>query len=385
MNRALLSCLMGLLTALTPIVPADARTVTVRMDRPTMVGEHTVRLTGKVRGRDRVVVQRYAEARHRWVRVKDVRANRRGAFATKVRTTVNGRTFRVKAGSSTSRAYHTRSVQEPVTDPQGEPDAELTSADECGTQPVKRDGTYWSCTLAENFDDAELDRTLWTAQTIFTSGSSTGRPCYVDHSSVVEVTGGALHLRVLEVNLPLICPGALPYLPTAHIAGGVMTHRKFSQQYGRFEARIKNTATRVPGLQEAFWLWPDDRYPNGTLWPAAGEIDIAETYSQYPDHAIPFLHYTWNDNGGPIPGVNTAWNCLARRGTFNTYTLEWGPDRIEILVNGRTCLVNTSGDPAFDQRFIIALTQMMGTAGNVYDGRAPIPAGMTVDYVRVWE
>jgi beta-glucanase (GH16 family) len=187
------------------------------------------------------------------------------------------------------------------------------------------------------------------------------------------------------VPLPMICPGALPHLATAHIAGGVMTHRKFGQQYGRFETRFMNTATRVPGLQEAFWLWPDDRQPSLALWPAAGEIDIVETYSQYPDHAIPFLHYTWNDNGGPVPGLNTAWNCLAQRGEYNTYTLEWTATRLEILVNGKTCLVNTSGNPAFQKPYIIALTQMMGTAGNAYDGRAPLPATMTVDYVKVWE
>ena len=77
------------------------------------------------------------------------------------------------------------------------------------------------------------------------------------------------------------------------------------------------------------------------------EIDISETYSQYPDLAIPFLHYTANDNGGPIPGTNTAWNCTAQRGVYNTFALEWTATRLEIFVNGTSCLVNTSGDPAF--------------------------------------
>jgi hypothetical protein len=54
-------------------------------------------------------------------------------------------------------------------------------------------------------------------------------------------------------------------------------------------------------------------------------------------------------------------------------------------VNGRSCLVNTSADPAFQKPYIVSLTQMLGTATNAYDGRTPLPATMSVDYVRVWK
>ena len=118
---------------------------------------------------------------------------------------------------------------------------------------------------------------------------------------------------------------------------------------------------------------------------AAGEIDISETYSQHPDLSIPFLHYTWNDNGGPKPGLNTAWDCLAQRGEYTTYTLEWRATRLAILVNGERCLVNRSGNRAFRKPYIIAFTQLLGVDGNAYDGRAPLPATMSVDYVKVWE
>jgi beta-glucanase (GH16 family) len=165
----------------------------------------------------------------------------------------------------------------------------------------------------------------------------------------------------------------------------VSTYHLFSQQYGRFQARIKVAATRSPGLQETFWLWPDDRVGSVMAWPANGEIDVVETYSQHSDLGIPFLHYTANDNGGPIPGTNTAWNCAARRGVFNTWTLVWSPTRLRIMVNGSTCMVNTSGHDAFKKPYIAAFTQALGAAGNVYDGRAPIPATMKVDYLRVWE
>ena len=123
---------------------------------------------------------------------------------------------------------------------------------------------------------------------------------------------------------------------------------------------MKVTETAAPGLQEAFWLWPDDRYPSATVWPAAGEIDIAETYSRYPDLAIPYLHYTAWDNWGPQPGVNTAWDCLAPRGEWHTYTLSWTDTRLRIEVDGQHCLTNDSDDPAFDKPYIVALTQALG-------------------------
>lgn len=258
-----------------------------------------------------------------------------------------------------------------------------TSTDACGTRPVKADGTLWGCTFNDDFTATSLDRTKWVPQTIFASGVQEAHACYLDDPSVISQSDGALNLTVRKVSTPISCDFGGLTGPTNYVAGSVMTYRLFSQQYGRFEAKIKNTATTYPGLQEAFWLWPDDRYSTG-YWPYAGEIDISETYSAYPNLSIPFLHYS-ADVYGPQSGVNTAWNCTAYRGVWNTYTLEWSSNRIEIKVNGKTCLVNTSGDTAFQKPYIIALSQMMGASGNVYDGRAPLPATMNIDYMKVWK
>ena len=258
------------------------------------------------------------------------------------------------------------------------------TSDACGPVLTKVDGTKWTCTLADNFDGSALDRTRWMPQTQFATGVQSAHACYSDDPSVINVANGSLNLSLRRVATPVSCTFGGLSGPTNYIAGSAMTYRLFSQQYGRFEARMKNTATTAPGLHEAFWLWPDDRVPSTTPWPYAGEIDISETYSVYPTLSIPFLHYA-ADLYGPVPGLNTAWNCAAARGVWNTYTLEWTASRLEIFVNGKSCLVNKSGDPAFQKPYIIALTQLMGAAGNVYDGRAPIPATTNVDYVKVWK
>lgn len=275
-------------------------------------------------------------------------------------------------------------VVAPVASAPGEARPRPPAGDACGPTLVKADGTRWSCTLADDFSDRTLDREVWRPQTHFASGVPGTHACYLDDPSVVNVANGSLNLTVRRVAEPVSCTFGSLSGSTHYVAGSVSTYWLFSQQYGRFEARIRNTATTAPGLHEAFWLWPDDRVASTDLWPTAGEIDISETYSSYPSLSIPFLHYS-ADVLGPVPGLNTAWDCTAQRGVWNTYALEWTATRIEILVNGRTCLVNTSGDPAFKKPYILALTQLLGAGGNAYDGRAPLPATMNVDYVKVWK
>ena len=253
----------------------------------------------------------------------------------------------------------------------------------CGAPVLKSDGTAWKCTFSDNFDSASLDRSKWVPQTNFVNGSNTVYACYIDDPAVVSVSGGNLNLSVREMPQPVAgCPSNRA--GSRYAAGQVSTFALFSQKYGRFEARIKVPQASAVGLQEAFWLWPDVRYHSTALYPLSGEIDIVETYSQHPNLAIPFLHYS-ADLLGSQPGINTAWTCQANRGEWNTYTLLWTSNRLEILVNGQSCLVNNSNDSAFDKRYIIALTQALGTGANAYGGVGMLPATTLVDYVRVWQ
>ena len=259
----------------------------------------------------------------------------------------------------------------------------MIDAGGCGATVVKSDGTPWQCTFSDNFDGANLDRSKWVPQTNFVNGTNTVYACYIDDPAVVSVSGGNLNLSVKEMAQPVAgCPSNRA--GSRYAAGQISTFALFSQKYGRFEARMRVPLASATGLQEAFWLWPDVRYHSTALWPLSGEIDIVETYSQHPNLAIPFLHYA-ADLLGPQPGINTAWTCQANRGQWNTYTLEWTANRLEILVNGASCLVNNSNDSAFDKRYIIALTQALGAGANAYGGVGMLPATTEVDYVRVWK
>jgi beta-glucanase (GH16 family) len=370
---ALLACLI-VVTGLA--APANAAT---RLERPSVslrvsAGDLVIMTGRTATSSARVRLQRHTS--WGWRLVKRTRAHHhRYAITARVAAGTTA-TFRVTSN------HRSRKVVVRMPAPRTPAPAQPTTYDACGARPLKADGTPWTCTFDDDFDGSALDRTKWVPQTYFTSGTEENYACYRDDPSNVDVHDGMLTLTMLKLDAPAPC--GVDRAPTPLQSGMVTTYHLFSQQYGRFEARIRNTATSAPGLHEAFWLWPDDRVPSTETWPNAGEIDVSETYSVHPDLSIPFLHYS-ADADGPRSGVNTAWDCTAQRGQWNTYTLEWAPRRIEIQVNGRTCLVNTSGDPAFQKPYIISLTQGLGSEGNEMGPDTPFPATMDVDYVRVWK
>ncbi|MCX6398006.1 MAG: glycoside hydrolase family 16 protein [Propionibacteriales bacterium] len=365
--KQLVALIVAVAGTLVLAAPAEARSsVTLSTPSAHRVGKAVV-VSGTFHGRAKTVRIEQRKG-GRWVVVRKATV-RAGAY--RARASAPGRaTLRVSVPGRVSRSV----VVAPT----------VVATDACGTVVKKADGTAWSCTLRDDFSGSALNRGTWTPQTKFAMGTQAAHTCYADDPSTISVANGALNLTMRKVATPVSCTFGGMSGPTDYVSGGVMSYRLFSQQYGRFEARIKNTATTAPGLHEAFWLWPDDRYSDGTVWPYAGEIDISETYSAYPTLTIPFLHYS-ADVFGTLLGTNTAWNCSAIRGSWTTYTLEWSAKKVEIFVNGRRCLTNTSGDPAFAKPYIMALTQGMGATGNVYDGRAPLPATMSVDYVKVWK
>ena len=241
-------------------------------------------------------------------------------------------------------------------------------------------GHLFRCTFDDEFSGTKLDTSKWVVNTGFISGDATAYGCTVNDPRYISVNGGYLHLTASQVSGTVPCNGAAP---TSYEAPTISTWHLSSQQYGHYEIRMRNTAATVPGLHEAFWLWPDDRY-SAINWPFSGEIDVVETYSSYPTLAIPYLHYTATDNGGVIQGTNTAWNCSAQRGVWNTYTVDWTATSITISVNGTVCLVNTSADPAFQKRYIMMISQALGFGANALTSATPLPATTDVDYVRVW-
>ena len=160
------------------------------------------------------------------------------------------------------------------------------------------------------------------------------------------------------------------------------TFNRFSQAYGRFEIRAKFPTSKLAGLQSALWMYPA---VTDMPWPWNGEIDIAEWYSQYYDRVIPFLHYGTSyldpnatNNNCKVANVGGAWH---------TYVLEWTPQAIRFIYDGKLCLQNTAvaGGYPFNKAYMVVLSQMLGTGSNAPYARTALPATTQIDYVHVWK
>ncbi len=277
----------------------------------------------------------------------------------------------------------------------------------CGGQILRG----WSCTFDDEFDRStrDADRLLtrqWAVQQTGNSGYRTGPTahpaCYVNNPRNVWVSHGQLHLRARQTARRFLClsGGGLTWLvrnsdsfSTRYTAGMVSTFKRFSQIYGRFSVRAKIPKTHLPGLQETLWLWPVNAHRYGGH-DASGEIDFAEFFSKFAELDIPRLHYAAPPGSPPAGSTRNVMSarCKIRWNRFNTYTAVWAPGRIELLLNGQRCLLdsydamNVRPPAPFDQPFILVLTQALGVTSNAFNPRStPLPATTQVDWVRVWK
>jgi beta-glucanase (GH16 family) len=271
-----------------------------------------------------------------------------------------------------------------------------TAAPSCGgQQTLVAAGTTWTCSFDTEFTGTSLDPTQWTPITTATSGYTSGLvACFVNSPNNISVGNGYLSLTARKEAAPFTCQDPYGNFTTQYTSGTVSTYGLFTQTDGRFEVKAKLPAATVAGLQSSLWLYPQNALLYGA-WPLSGEIDIAETYSQYPTLAIPYIHYNYGlatVNAATSTNTVTNNNCTIDPTQFNDYVVEWTPTSISMIYNGQTCLVDhwiplspQSGSQPFDQPFFINLTQALGLGTNNFDpASTPLPATSEIQYVRAW-
>jgi len=161
---------------------------------------------------------------------------------------------------------------------------------------------------------------------------------------------------------------------------------KFSQTYGRFEARIR--IPRGQGLWPAFWMLGDDIDRVG--WPSCGEIDIMENIGKEPGVVHGSIHGPGFDDGNLEANFSLpAGQALAD--DFHLYAVEWEPDAIRFYVDDHLYVTRTHADMrpgwkwSFDHPFFLLLNVAVGGdwPGSP-DATTVFPQTMLVDYVRVY-
>ncbi len=171
-----------------------------------------------------------------------------------------------------------------------------------------------------------------------------------------------------------------------YTSGRINSQKKFEQQYGRFEARI-----RIPkgqGIWPAFWMLGSDIGKVG--WPQCGEIDIMENVGKEPGTVYGSLHGPGYSGGNPLTAGYSLSKGKRFADDFHLYAVEWEPGVIRFYVDDALFETQTPGSVphrqwAFDHPFYLLLNVAVGGAwpGNP-NASTEFPASMLVDYVRVY-
>jgi hypothetical protein len=106
----------------------------------------------------------------------------------------------------------------------------------------------------------------------------------------------------------------------------------YGQLYGRYEVRMRSDS--LPGYKIAWMLWPD----SGTTITGSssgvggnGEIDYPEAELREVDHVWGFVHRQNATSGG-----DQAWFKIPVNVTgWHTYTMEWSPNLVRLLLDGK--------------------------------------------------
>jgi len=252
---------------------------------------------------------------------------------------------------------------------------------------LKSSGEAWRCTFVDDFDGTGLDDDKWQSLTTANSDLHGGGDCWIDSAENIAVSDGKLRLTSRREDATTTCTMANgTSFESQTSSGSVSTFGKFAQTYGRWDIRARFPKVTLPGSQTSLWLAPHrSRYG---VWPRSGEIEIAESYSLYPDRVVPYIHY---DPSSPDSTVTNTKCMVADPWNFHTYSAVWTPGRIVISIDGTTCVDHKvhaasplSKSQPFDQAFVLNLTQTLGVGTNTPVAGLPMPLTTEVDYVRVW-
>ncbi len=171
-----------------------------------------------------------------------------------------------------------------------------------------------------------------------------------------------------------------------YTSGRLKTEGRFSQRYGRFEARIQIPSGK--GIWSAFWLLGDNFSTVG--WPGCGEIDVMENVGSEPATIHGSIHGPGYSSGDSLTASFTLSSGRFSDG-FHVFAAEWEPQIVRFYVDDKLFATKTPADLpagkrwAHDHAFFIVLSLAVG--GNLpgHPGDSTVfPQRMLVDYVRVY-
>lgn len=255
----------------------------------------------------------------------------------------------------------------------------------CSTASAQ-DPKVWKLTWSDEFDEPKgspADSSKWSFDIGGNGWGNNELETYTSRTTNSYVENGRLVIKALKENFT-----GPDSITRNYTSARLLTKNKFSQVYGRFEARIK-----VPygqGIWPAFWMLGDNI--DTARWPNCGEIDIMETIGKVPSIVHGTLHGPGYSAGSGISAVYSLPGGERFSDDFHAFAVEWEPNVMRFYVDGLLYKTRTPADLppgtkwVFDHPFFIILNVAVGGIwpGNP-DATTVFPQQMLVDYVRVYQ
>src|SRR6201993_1764411 len=215
--------------------------------------------------------------------------------------------------------------------------------------------SVWKMVWSDEFNGpngSPVDSSKWVSETGGGGWGNNELEYYTNRLENAFQQDGNLVIKVLQEKY--VGPGDAS---RNYTSARLKTQGKFSQAYGRFEARIK--IPRGQGIWPAFWMLGDDIDKPG--WPDCGEIDIMENIGKEPSVIHGSIHgpgYTGET------GIEARYKLTGEQhfsDDFHIYAVEWDSDSISFFVDHNLYVRRTRADLkpgwkwVFDKPFFLLL------------------------------
>jgi len=243
-------------------------------------------------------------------------------------------------------------------------------------QKVLAEPREWKVIWKDDFDVRELDTTKWTKippNTADWGNYMTSDPaCY-------SIEGGKLFLN------GIVNPDTLSD-PRPYLTGGVYTKGKYAFQYGKIEIHSKLECAQ--GAWPAMWMLAEQKkYGN---YPRNGEIDLME-HLNFDKIIYQTTHSYYTLELGKKNNPKHHGTTKIDITQFNTFGLEWYPDKLVFTLNGKETFrypkidgVDPSQWP-YDQPFYLLIDQQLGGSWVGKVNPDDLPVQMIIDWVKVYQ
>jgi beta-glucanase (GH16 family) len=250
----------------------------------------------------------------------------------------------------------------------------------------------WKLTWSDEFNGADgsaVDSSKWVFDTGGNGWGNSEYEYYTNSTTNAVQQGGNLVITATTTGASGHTCSYPSNGPCQYTSARIKTLGKFSQQYGRFEARIQFPEGQ--GLWPAFWMMGDNI--NSVNWPSCGEIDVGENIGKEPsiNHGSMHMPASGSTSDDQLTGMYTLAGGAKLGDAFHIYAIEWTSSQVAFYVDDTLYETQTKAGATgrtweFDHPFFILLNVAVGgTWPGAPDATTTFPQTMKVDYVRVYQ